>query len=282
MEYSGVDDGSIATYLRDRGVRSGVGTPIIIEGRLWGVAVVYWTREKSPAADTEERIGQFAKLLETAIANADSREQLLASRARLLVAGDEARRRVVRDLHDGAQQRLVHAIVRLKLAQRALQRGDAALGTFVAEALEAAEEANEELRELAHGILPTILTRGGLQAAVSAMVKRLDLPTDVDIPDERFPEEIEASAYFIVAEALTNIVKHARATRAEVSASVEHGMLRVAVSDDGIGGADPRSHGLVGMSDRVAALRGRLELDSPPGVGTTVIATLPISDRSAD
>jgi signal transduction histidine kinase len=281
MEYSGAEDGAIATYLRDQGVRSSVGTPIIVEGRLWGVAVVYWTREEPPAADAEERIGHFAKLLETAIANADSREQLLASRARLLVAGDEARRRVVRDLHDGAQQRLVHAIVRLKLAQQALQGDDAAVGSFVGQALDAAEQANEELRELAHGILPTILTRGGLRAAVSAIVERLDLPTDVDIPDERFPAEIEASAYFIVAEALTNIVKHAGATRAEVSTSVEHGMLRVEVSDDGIGGADPRSHGLVGMSDRVAALRGRLELESPPGVGTTVVATLPISDASA-
>ena len=220
MEYFDAADGSIANYLRDQGVRSSVGAPIIVEGRLWGVAVVYWTREESPPADTEERIGQFAKLLETAIANADSREQLLASRARLLVAGDEARRRVVRDLHDGAQQRLVHAIVRLKLAQRgASGRRCARPKSLVDEALDAAEQANQELRELAHGILPTVLTRGGLRAAVSAIVKRLDVPADVDIPDERFPAEIEASAYFIVAEALTNIVKHADATRAEVRTS---------------------------------------------------------------
>jgi signal transduction histidine kinase len=270
-------DGPIAKYVRDQGVRSSVGAPIIVDGRLWGIAVVYWTREESPPADTEERVGQFAKLLETAIANADSREQLLASRARLLAAGDEARRRVVRDLHDGAQQRLVHAIVTLKLAQRALQDNDADAESLVANALDAVEQGNQELRELARGILPTILTRGGLQAAVNAIVKRLDVPADMDIPDERFPAEIEASAYFIVAEALTNIVKHADATRAEVRASVEDGMLRVEVRDDGVGGADPRSHGLMAMSDRVAALRGRLELDSPPGAGTTVVATLPIS-----
>ena len=151
--------------MRDLGVRSSVGAPIIVEGRLWGIAVVYWTREESPPADTEERIGQFAKLLETAIANADSREQLIASRARLLAAGDEARRRVVRDLHDGAQQRLVHAIVTLKLAQQALQDNDAEAASLVGEALDAVEQGNEELRELARGILPTILTRGGLQAA---------------------------------------------------------------------------------------------------------------------
>ena len=277
MEHFDAADGSIANYLHDQGVRSSVGAPVIVEGRLWGVAVVYWTREESPPADTEERIGQFAKLLETAIANADSREQLLASRARLLVAGDEARRRVVRDLHDGAQQRLVHAILRLRLAQQALQGNDAEAESLVGEALDAVERANQELRELAHGILPAILTHGGLRAAVSAIVKQLDVPTDVDIPDERFPAEIEASAYFIVAEALTNIVKHADATRAKVRTSTEHGMLRVEVRDDGIGGADPRSHGLLGMSDRVAALRGRLELESPPGVGTTVVATLPIA-----
>jgi signal transduction histidine kinase len=279
MEHFDAADGPIAKYVRDQGVRSSVGAPIIVDGRLWGIAVAYWTREESPPAETEERIGQFAKLLETAIANADSREQLLASRARLLAAGDEARRRVVRDLHDGAQQRLVHAIVTLQLAQRALQGGDADAESLVGKALDAVEQGNKELRELALGILPTILTRGGLQSAVDAIVNRLDVPADVDIPDERFSAEIEASAYFIVAEALTNIVKHADATRAEVRASVENGMLRVEVRDDGIGGADPRSHGMVEMSDRVAALRGRLELQSPPGAGTTVVATLPISRR---
>ena len=280
MEGFDAADGSIADYVRAQGLRSSVGAPIILEGRLWGVAVVYWTREESPPVDTEERIGQFAKLLETAIANADSREQLLASRARLLVAGDEARRRVVHDLHDGAQQRLVHAIVRLKLAKRALQDDDAEAESLVGEALDAVEQGNQELRELARGILPTLLTRGGLKAAVGAMATRLDVPTEVDIPDERFPAEIEATAYFIVAEALTNIVKHAHATRAKVATSLDHGMLRVEVRDDGIGGADPRSHGLVGISDRVAALRGRLELESPPGAGTTVVATLPISRGS--
>jgi signal transduction histidine kinase len=277
MEHFDAADGPIAKFVRDLGVRSSVGAPIIIEGRLWGIAVVYWTREESPPAESEERIAQFAKLLETAIANADSREQLLASRARLLAAGDEARRRVVRDLHDGAQQRLVHAVVTLKLAHRALQDNDAEAESLVGEALDTVQQGNEELRELAHGILPGVLTHGGLRAAVNAIVKRLDVPTHVVIADERFPAEIEASAYFIVAEALTNIVKHADATRAEVRTSVQDGMLRVEVRDDGIGGADPRSHGLVGMSDRVAALRGRLELESPPGAGTIVVATLPIS-----
>jgi signal transduction histidine kinase len=220
-------------------------------------------------------MAHFAQLLDTAIANADSRDQLTASRARLLSAGDEARRRVVRDLHDGAQQRLVHTIVTLKLAQRALRAQDENAASLLSEALEHAKQGNEELRELAHGILPTVLTRG-LGAAVDAVVMRLDLPVRVDVPAERFPAEIEASAYFIVAEALTNVVKHAHARRAEVRASAEDGMLRVAVRDDGIGGADPDGHGLVGMGDRVTALGGRLEIESPAGGGTLVAATLPL------
>ena len=232
--------------------------------------------EESPPADTEERMAQFAGLLETAIANADSRDQLTASRARLLTAADEARRRVVRDLHDGAQQRLVHTIVTLKLAQQAFQENDGKAESLVGEALEQAEQGNAELRELAHGILPAVLTHGGLRAGVDAVVARLDLPVRVDVPAERFPAEIEASAYFIVAEALTNVVKHSHAGHAEVTASVEDGMLRVEVRDDGIGGADPDGHGLVGMGDRVTALGGRLKIESPAGGGTLVAATLPL------
>jgi signal transduction histidine kinase/HAMP domain-containing protein len=270
-------DPARAELARAFGAGTAVGAPIVVDGRLWGTVVAIWNREKSPPADTEERMGQFAELLETAIANADSRDQLTASRARLLTEGDEARRRVVRDLHDGAQQRLVHTVVTLKLAQRAFRQRDGMVESLIDEALQHAEQGNAELRELAHGILPGVLTRGGLQAGVDAVVARLDLPVHVDVPAERFPREIEASAYFIVAEALTNVVKHARAGRAEVSASVEDGTLHVAVRDDGIGGADPRGHGLVGMSDRAAALGGRLEIDSPVGRGTQVAATLPVS-----
>jgi signal transduction histidine kinase len=215
-------------------------------------------------------------LLDTAIANADSRDQLTASRARLLTEGDEARRRVVRDLHDGAQQRLVHTIVTLKLAQRAFRDEDGKAESLLGEALDHAEQGNRELRELAHGILPAVLTRGGLRAGVDAFVARLDLPVAIDGPAERLPEEIEASAYFIVAEALTNVVKHSHATRAEVKASVDEGLLQVEVRDDGIGGADPSGHGLVGMADRVSALGGSLSVQSPAGGGTLVTATLPL------
>ena len=277
MESYAGTHGAIAELVHDLGVRATVGAPVVVDGLLWGVVIANWRGEESPPAGTEERMAQFAQLLDTAIANADSRDQLTASRARLLTAADEARRRVVRDLHDGAQQRLVHTIVMLKLAQRALREKDEEAESLVGAALEQAEQGHTELRELAHGILPAVLTRGGLGEGVRSVVGRLDLPVQVDVPAERFPAEIEASAYFIVAEALTNVVKHANAGRAEVRASVEDGMLHVEVRDDGIGGADPGGHGLVGIADRATALGGRLKIENPVGGGTLVAATLPLS-----
>jgi PAS domain S-box-containing protein len=277
MEHREEMHGTMAKFVHSGAVRASVGAPIVVEGRLWGVATANWRGEERPPSDTEKRMVQFAALLDTAIANADSRAQLAASRARLVTAGDDARRQLVRDLHDGAQQRLVHTIVSLKLAQRAFGQGDGKAETLVGEALQHAERSNAELRELAHGILPAVLTRGGLRAGVDAVVSRLDLPVQVDVPPDRFPSETEASAYFIVAEALTNVMKHSHATRAQVRASVDDGMVRVEVQDDGIGGADPDGHGLVGMADRVTALGGRLTVESPPGNGTLVAATLPLS-----
>jgi signal transduction histidine kinase len=269
--------GPLAEVVRLMGTRSAIGAPVVVEGRVWGVMAASWNGEVSPPPETEERMAQFAALLDTAIANADSRDQLTASRARLLAAADEARRRVVRDLHDGAQQRLVSTIVTLQLAQQALQHSDEEADSLFAEALALAQQANAELRELARGILPTVLTRGGLRAGVDAVVTRLDLPVEVDIPSERFAPEIEASAYFIVAEALTNVVKHAHADRAEVRAFVEDGLLHLEVRDDGVGGADSGGHGLVGLEDRATALGGRLNIDSPAGGGTLVAAALPLS-----
>jgi signal transduction histidine kinase/PAS domain-containing protein len=279
LEHYEGPSGAIAQLVRTLGVRAAVGAPIVVDGRLWGSVIATWKGEESPPSDTEERMAQFAELLDTAIANADGRDQLDASRARLLTEADAARRRVVRDLHDGAQQRLVHAIITLKLAQRALRENAGDPESLVRDALEHAEQGNVELRELAHGILPAILTHGGLPAGVQAVVSRLDLPVEVDVPARRFPADIEASAYFIIAEALTNVVKHAGARHAAVRASAEDGTLHVEVHDDGTGGADPDGHGLVGVRDRVTALGGRLRIESPAGGGTLVAATLPLSGR---
>jgi signal transduction histidine kinase len=269
--------GHIGAVIEGLRFRSGVGAPIVVEGRLWGVTIANWTGEEPPPEDTEARMAKFTQLLETAIANADSRDQLTASRARLLTEADNARRRVVRDLHDGAQQRLVQAILTLELADRALQQKDGEAASLVGEALKQVEQGTGELRELAHGILPPTLTHGGLRPAIRSLVRRLHLPVQVDVPPERFPAAIEASAYFVTAEALTNVVKHSHAKRAEVRLTVEDEMLHIEVRDDGIGGADPVGHGLLGISDRVTALGGRLKIESAPGRGTLVAARLPLS-----
>ena len=271
-------DGAIAEIARHAHVGLTIGAPITVEGRVWGVITASWEHAEQAPGDAEERLVKFAALLDTAIANADSRDQLTASRARVLTAGDAARRRVVRDLHDGAQQRLVHTLVTLRLAQNALDAEDVErTRSLLAETLAHAEQSNAELRELAHGILPSVLTHGGLQAAVDSVVARLDVPVDADVTGDRFPPEIEASAYFVIVEALTNVVKHARAEAASVTAAVTGGTLSLEVRDDGVGGADPNGHGLLGIGDRVAALGGRLRIDSPRGAGTVLVAELPLS-----
>jgi signal transduction histidine kinase len=219
-----------------------------------------------------------ATLSERVRAEAALRRKEAESRARMLAAADEERRRVVRDLHDGAQQRLVHTVITMKLARRALERGDGTAPSLVDEALVHAERATTELRELAHGILPGVLTRGGLRAGVDALVSRVPLPVAVDVTDERFDPAVEATAYFVIAEALTNVTKHADAARAEVCVQRQDGGIRVTVRDDGIGGvALDGSSGLIGLDDRVTSLRGRLRVESPPGAGTLIEAVMPIA-----
>jgi signal transduction histidine kinase len=203
------------------------------------------------------------------------------ARARVLTAADDERRRVVRDLHDGAQQRLVHAVITLKLALRTLRGGDAAgAETLVSEALGHAEQATVEVRELAHGILPSVLVSGGLRAAVESVMARVSLPVEVSVPAVRYSPAIEATAYFVIAEALTNVVKHAHATRAEVRVFDDGRVLRVEVADDGEGGARLNvGSGLVGLDDRVSTLGGDLRVQSPRGAGTLLAAALPLERR---
>jgi signal transduction histidine kinase len=268
--------GPIGVASGEARVRSAVATPIIVEGRLWGVMTADSTLEQPLPDDSEARLASFTELVATAIANAESRAAIAASRARIAAAADESRRRIERDLHDGAQQRLVHAVIVLKLALRALKNGDADAGELVAEALRHAEQANSELRELAHGILPAALTRGGLREGVEALVSRVPLPVSVDVSAERLPADVEATVYFVISESLTNVVKHARADRAKVTVQAGHGGLRAEIRDDGIGGADSsRGSGLIGLSDRIEALGGKLEVTSPAGSGTTLLIEIP-------
>jgi signal transduction histidine kinase len=228
-------------------------------------------------ADTELRVGEFTELIATAIANIQTSSDLAASRARLVEATVEERRRVVRDLHDGAQARLVHTVITLKLASRALQPGDAQAGALLSEALEHAERATAELRELSHGILPTVLTRGGLRAGVEALAATMPVPIENDVAVGRLPAGLEATAYFVVAEALTNVAKHAHARHAKVTARTEDGTLHLNIRDDGVGGAQPDGSGLLGLGDRLALLDGQLRIGSPPGGGTLVAAAIPIA-----
>ena len=271
--------GPLAVVARARDVRSSLGAPIVVEGRLWGVIVSSWSEMQPPPPDAEARLRQFTELAASAVANADHRAELVASRARVVAAADAARRKIERDLHDGAQQRLVHAVLMLKLACQALREGDREAESLVADALAHAVEANTELRELAHGILPGVLTRGGLAAGVDALVARLRIPATVEVSVGRLPAATEASAYFVVAEALTNVTKHSGAASASVKSRVEDGSLRVEVGDDGVGGADARGRGLLGLADRVAAFEGQFDIVSPRGGGTLLTATFPLPDR---
>jgi PAS domain S-box-containing protein len=268
--------GPIADYGRRLNARGAVGGPIVVAGRCWGAMIVS-SREAEPLpAGTEAWIEEFAELVATAIANVQARTDLAASRARVVAAADEERRRVVRDLHDGAQQRLVHTVITMKLARRALQHGDGSASALVTEAIEHAEQATAEVRELAHGILPAVLTRGGLRAGVQALASRMPVPVESNVSVGRLPAGVEATAYFVVAEALTNVAKHARAHGATVLAGVEDCTLRVRVRDDGVGGARPDGSGLVGLADRLAVLGGRLQVDSPADGGTLVAADIPL------
>jgi signal transduction histidine kinase len=269
-------EGELAAHLRRLGIRSEVGAPVVVEGHVWG-ALIAGTDELAPLPrGTEDRLAEFAELIATAVANATARSELLASRARIVEAGYEQRRRVVRDLHDGAQQRFVHAIMSLQLARRRAD-GDPDVALLIDEGLESARSGLDELRELARGIHPAILTNHGLAAAVESLADRAPLPVEVDVHEERYPPSVESAAYFVAAEALTNVAKYARATAARVTATELDGRLRVEVRDDGIGGArGSRGSGLAGLEDRVAALDGTLTVDSPVGGGTRVRAEIPV------
>ncbi|MGH2948869.1 MAG: sensor histidine kinase [Solirubrobacteraceae bacterium] len=205
-------------------------------------------------------------------------DDLRDARARIIAAADAERRRIERDLHDGAQQRLVSLSLTLGLAQSRLAADPEAAAPLIEQAREEAQLAVKELRDLASGIHPAVLSDRGLGAALEALAARAPVPTAVHgIPDDRLPPPVEAAAYFVTAEALTNVAKYAHADSASVTLAVEHGRLRLTVRDDGAGGADlSAGSGLRGLRDRVEALDGRLDVHSPPGAGTTVTAEMPL------
>jgi signal transduction histidine kinase len=272
--------GSAPVIARRIGLGAAAGAPILGKGRLWGLLGAMTSGDPLPAG-TEDQLAEFADLVAAGIAHAETRAALAASRARVLATADATRRRIQRDLHDGAQQRLMHTVVTLRLATATLGDDRSRETALVNEALHNAELATAELGELVRGILPASLTRGGLRAGAESLSCRVDLPVHVHVTPIRLPTAVETTAYFVVAEALTNAVKHARATAAHVLAAVADCVLEVEVRDDGAGGADPsRGTGLIGLSDRVAACGGSMAIASAPGEGTTLTAQLPIPPSS--
>jgi PAS domain S-box-containing protein len=273
--------GPIAELLRRLGVRSAAGAPVIVEGRLWGVMVAAWRRYR-PVSGTEDRIAQFTELVATAISNAQARTDLAASRARIVAASDETRRRIERDLHDGTQQRLVTLGLELRTAQQAVRPDQADLEAELARVADGIADVLEELREISRGIHPAILSEGGLRPALKALARRSAVPVKLELGvSGRLPTRVEVAAYFVVSEALANAAKHAQAAVVHVSAQVRSGTLEIRVRDDGRGGADPsQGTGLVGLTDRVEALGGIIDVSSPAGRGTRITVALP-ADGSA-
>ncbi|MEJ1109573.1 MULTISPECIES: GAF domain-containing sensor histidine kinase [unclassified Kribbella] len=259
-------------------MRSAVGAPIIVEGHPWGVIAVGTARDEQPLPEVESRLADFTELVATAIANAGAQTELRASRSRIVASSDETRRRIERDLHDGAQQRLVSLALQLRAAQAAVPPGLDQLSAQLDSVAGDLTRALDELREMARGIHPTILAEGGLAPALKTLARRSSVPVDLQVrTTARLPERVEVTAYYVVSEALTNAAKHAQAATVHVQVDSIDGTLRLAVSDDGVGGANPASgSGLVGLKDRVEAAGGKLTVQSPPGQGTQLTVDLPL------
>jgi signal transduction histidine kinase len=257
---------------------STVGAPILVEGRVWGAILTSSTGPQVFAEDAESRLMGFAELVATAISNAVARAELNASRARIVAAADESRRRIERDLHDGAQQRLVSLALELLAAAANATAGPDELREELARGSSEVTAALDELREISHGIHPAILSEGGLGPALRALSRRCALPVELDISTSgRLAERIEVTGFYVVSEVLTNAVKHARASTVHVAVDQLHGTLRLSIRDDGVGGADPgRGSGLIGLYDRVEAMGGTIHVDSPVGAGTAVLVSLPL------
>jgi signal transduction histidine kinase len=271
--------GTLARRLRDAGYRPAVAAPVGVGGRPWGALVGADASNEPLPAGLERRLCDFADLVGQALANADARERLARSRAELVEVSDSERRRLERNLHDGAQQRLVSVALQLGMAGARLDDDPGAVRAALSAAQDDLTRGLEELRELARGLHPVLLTERGLGPALDALLTRTPVPVEIEeLPEERLPAPAEAAAYYVVAEAITNVAKYARASHATVAIRRSNGCATVTVRDDGVGGADPgRGSGLRGLAARVEALNGRLDVDSPPHAGTRITAEIPSS-----
>jgi signal transduction histidine kinase len=276
-DYHGVP-GRIAAFVREElGICSSVASPIVVKARLWGVLFLHSKQSHQPfARDAESRLTGFTELVAMAIANAESRAELLASRTRIVAAADEARRRIERDLHVGTQQPLVSLILQLRAAQAAVPAEFGEIEGGLARIAGGLAGVFERVREISHGIHPAILSERGLAPALRALARSSPVPVKLDLRGGRLPGPVEVAAYYAVSEAVANAAKHARASAVQVELGADDAMVRLAVRDDGTGGADPaRGTGLVGLGDRIEALGGTLHITSPDGGGTTLLIQIP-------
>jgi PAS domain S-box-containing protein len=277
-----IDDYSTAVGLdavaRDGGVRASVGVPIVVDGSVWGSVNVATPEEAPFPADAEVRLARFTELVATAVSNATMRAEVAASRARVIAAGDETRRRIERDLHDGAQQHLVTLALKLRSTEDRLPTSLVEIRREVGSVADRLTSVIEELREMSRGIHPAILTEGGLSPAIEALALRSPIPVELNVcPERRLLEGIEVAAYYVISEALTNAAKHSQASRVQIDLRIEEDVLRLSVVDDGAGGASlSGGSGLIGLKDRVEALGGTFDVASSPGTGTRLDVEIPL------
>ena len=274
--------GPASYVVRKVGYDSAVGAPVIVEGHLWGLIGASSTLGQPLPPDTEARLASFTELVATAIANADSRAELIASRARIVAAADDARRRIERDLHDGIQQQLVSLMLELRAVQAAVPPQSAELRGGLARIADRAKDVFDQVREISHGIHPAVLSESGLTPALKVLARRSAVPVDLDLRSgRRLPGHVEVAAYYAVSEALANAAKHAHASAVQIELDTPDAVMRLAIRDDGTGGADPaQGSGLTGLRDRIEALGGTLEVTSPAGSGTALLIEIPVLART--
>jgi signal transduction histidine kinase len=272
----------IGKWRREQGIRHAAGCPVKVEGRLWGVVIIFSRTTELEPETSEARMQEFMELVGTAISNAQSRSDLLASRARVVAASDESRRRIERNLHDGAQQQLITLILKLRTAETTIAPCQQRLREQLSGSVTDLCNVTEDLQEISRGLVPLILTRSGLCPALKALARRSPIPVELNISaDRRLPEPVETAIYYTVSEALTNLAKHAHASGAQVDVTMEERAIRLLVRDDGVGGAHLNGgSGLVGLKDRVEALGGRINLSSPAGGGTSLLVDIPTEPAS--
>jgi signal transduction histidine kinase/ketosteroid isomerase-like protein len=283
MDDQSTATGAIAAIVRALGITSTISCPVIVNGRPWGAIAVNSLQPEPLPPDTEERVGKFTDLIATSIANVQARADLTASRARIVAASDEARRRIERNLHDGVQQRLISLSLVVRGAQTMLSGPpeNPALVRQLSRVGQGLVDVLDDLRELSRGLHPAILSEAGLDPALRALARRSSVPVRLHLNvADRLSEPIEVAAYYIVSETLANAAKHAQATSVDIRAETSDHRLNLTIQDNGIGGVDPtHGSGLVGLSDRISALGGTIAITSPSGQGTEVRVALPISDR---